>query len=112
IYETFDTKSAFLLAEKLKEKGYTHFYFNIGPQALGVSSGIFVASKYEIGQPEFTRFPKETLVGRTKAAAKGIFAFDLKSHGKSFARIHATHLQHSEECSHPTQEERSGRERQ
>lgn len=112
LYETFDTHSAFYLCEKLKQKGYAHFYFNIGPKAVGVSSGIFVASKYAIDKPEFTPFPLDSLVGRTKHAAKGLFAFDLQSKGNSFARIHATHLQHSEESQFPTDEELDARRMQ
>lgn len=112
LYETFDTHSAFYLCEKLKKKGYSHFYFNIGPKAVGVSSGIFIASKFAIDMPEFTLFPLDSLVGRTKNAAKGVFAFDLQSKGKNFARLHATHLQHSEECSCSTEEEVTARRKQ
>lgn len=112
LYETFDTKSAFYLTEKLKENGYGHFYYNIGPKAVGVSSGIMIASKYEIKDPEFVLFPKDTLVGRTKNAAKGVFGFDLVSEGKSFARVFSTHLQHSEEPAFPTIEEIESRRKQ
>jgi endonuclease/exonuclease/phosphatase family metal-dependent hydrolase len=112
LYETFDSKSAFYICEKLKGRGYTQFYYNIGPRAVGVSSGIFVASKYKIKNPEFTPFPQDTLVGRTKNAAKGVFAFDIESEGESFARIFSTHLQHSEEPQFPTPEEVEGRRRQ
>ncbi len=108
LYETFDSKSAFYLAERLKENGYAHFYFNIGPKAVGVSSGIFVASKYNIQNPEFSPFPQDTLVGRTKNAAKGVFSFDLEN----FARVYSTHLQHSEEPEFPTLEEVEARRRQ
>jgi hypothetical protein len=45
LYETFDTKAAFMLYNQLKGAGYSHFYFNIGPKVMGASSGIFVASK-------------------------------------------------------------------
>lgn len=112
LYETLDSQSAFYLCEKLKERGYAHFYFNIGPKAVGVSSGIFVASKYNIKNPEFSLFPQDTLVGRTKNAAKGVFAFDLESQGNEFARIYTTHLQHSEEPEFPTEEEVEARKRQ
>ena len=99
LYETFDTASAFALHERLKNH-YAHFYFNIGPKAVGISSGIFVASKFPIENPEFTPFTEKALVGRTKNAEKGVFAFDLP-----VARIYATHMQHSEECDFPTLEE-------
>ncbi len=112
IYETFDTRSAFTICERLQKNGYAHFYFNIGPKAIGVSSGILIASKYNIQNPEFSPFSQDALVGRTKFAEKGVFAFDLQSDGKSFARIHATHLQHSEECVYPTEEEKGAREKQ
>ncbi|MES2121416.1 MAG: endonuclease/exonuclease/phosphatase family protein [Chlamydiota bacterium] len=112
LYETFDTKSAFYLSEKLKEKGYTHIYFDIGPQALGASSGIMVASKYAIENPEFTPFPDEALVGRAKYSAKGVFSFDLLSEGNAFAKVFATHLQHSEEPEFPTSEEIEARRHQ
>lgn len=109
LYETFDTHSAFALAKKLKPQGYAYFYYNIGPRVIGVNSGIFVASKYEISQPEFTPYPDETLVGRTKYATKGLFAFNLKSGEREFARIHATHLQHSEIPGNPEPDEVAGR---
>jgi len=112
IYETFDTASAFYMAERLREHGYAHFYFNVGPRAVGVSSGILVASKFDMANPEFTPFPEDTLVGRTKNATKGVFAFDLKSEGRSFVRVFSTHLQHSEEPAFPTEEEVEGRRRQ
>jgi hypothetical protein len=112
IYETFDSHSGFAICEKLKQNGYANVYFNIGPQALGTSSGILVASKYAIKNPEFTLFPKETLVGRTKLAAKGVFSFDLESKGSRFATIHCTHLQHSEEPEFPTSEEAAARRMQ
>lgn len=112
LYEVFDLKAASHISEKLKAHGYKHCYFHIGPRAIGVSSGILVASKYEIENPEFTLFPQDTLVGRTKFAAKGVFGFDLSSSGKSFARIYATHLQHSEVPEFPTAEEVKGRQKQ
>ena len=109
LYETFDTKAAFLISERLKEAGYHFGYFNIGSRALGVSSGLMVASKYKIVDPEFTPFPKDTLLGVSKFSSKGFFTFSLASEGKAFARIITTHLQHSETAQHPTPEERTAR---
>ncbi|MBS0625669.1 MAG: hypothetical protein JSS32_06430 [Verrucomicrobia bacterium] len=108
IYETFDFHSAYYLMMRLREKGYVDFYFNIGPQAVGVTSGIFVASKCKLDNVEFDRFPKDSLVGRTKAAAKGVFSFDLGD----AARIFTTHLQHSEEPQFPTPDEVKARKQQ
>lgn len=109
LFEVFDSQAAFYLTDELMEAGYVHCYHNIGPRGLGVNSGILVASKYDIRRPEFTPFPVETLVGRTKSAAKGVFAFDLYTGGEGFVRVYATHLQHSEECMYPTREEEAGR---
>lgn len=99
LYEIMDFNAAKRLFEELKDQ-YAHFYFNIGAQAIGPSSGIFVASKYPVGDPKFIRFPTEMLVGRTKHAAKGVFSFDIPC-----ARIFATHTQHSEVPACPTEEE-------
>ena len=112
LYETMDTSSAFYIAEKLQQNGYSHIYFNIGPKAVGASSGIMVASKYAIKNPQFTQFPLDSLVGRTKHAAKGVFGFDLQSKGKTFATVFATHPQHSAEPSYPTDEEIEARRKQ
>lgn len=112
LYEVFDVKTATYISERLKEHGYVHFYFNIGPKAVGISSGILVASKYDVQNPEFSAYSEDMLVGRTKNAAKGVFAFDLSSEGKNFARIFATHLQHSEEPAFPTEEEVEARRKQ
>ncbi len=112
LYETFDTQSAFYLAQKFKDAGYCDIFFNMGSKGVGVSSGILVASKYRIKNPNFTRFSKDLLVGRTKNAAKGVFSFDLSCNDKPFATIFATHLQHSEIPQIPTPDERSAREKQ
>jgi endonuclease/exonuclease/phosphatase family metal-dependent hydrolase len=106
--EVMDIKTGLHIYEAIK-KDYCHFYLNIGPRTIGISSGLFIASKFAIKHPEFTPFPKEMLVGRTKNAEKGVFAFDVQSAGKAFARIFSTHLQHSEICSSPTQEEQCAR---
>lgn len=103
LYEVFDTASGFYLYEKLREK-YAYFYFNIGPRAIGTSSGIFIASKIKITDPEFTPFPKHMLVGRTKNSEKGVFSFTIQT-SKENVKIYATHLQHSEEPQYPTDEE-------
>lgn len=105
IYEVFDINMSAYICERLKEKGYVDFYYHIGPKALGVSSGILVASKYKIDNPEFTPFPEESLVGTTKYACKGVFTFDLESCGQHFARLFTTHLQQSYLPQFPTEEE-------
>ncbi|MEK7340524.1 MAG: endonuclease/exonuclease/phosphatase family protein [Candidatus Rhabdochlamydia sp.] len=110
LYEVMDTAAGFHLYEKLQER-YAHFYFNIGPRAIGPSSGIFVASKAEIKNPEFTPFPKQILVGRTKISEKGVFSFDVYVEEKK-VKVYATHLQHSEQPQYPTEEEVEARKKE
>lgn len=111
LYELMDIDSAFTLFDKMKDN-YAHFYFNIGPQAFSVNSGLFVASKFAIENPNFTAFPKDMLVGRTKNAEKGVFSFDLVSDEEIFARVFTTHPQQSEICAEPTEEEVEARRRE
>jgi hypothetical protein len=110
--EVFDIKSAIYICMNIKQKGYIHFYFNMGPRRLGVSAGLLVASKYNIQSPEFSPFPQNSLFGISKYASKGVFAFDLESQGEHFARIFSTHLQHSEEATFPRVEEVEARQTQ
>jgi endonuclease/exonuclease/phosphatase family metal-dependent hydrolase len=105
LYETFDLESAFVIYEKLREKGYSHFYFNMGARATGVTSGIMIASKYAVKNPEFTPYPVETLIGRVKQSSKGLFTCDLQSEDQTFATVISTHLMHSAQSDTPTAEE-------
>jgi endonuclease/exonuclease/phosphatase family metal-dependent hydrolase len=95
LYEIFDIQTALRLVESLKDK-YAHFYANIGPNVIGLSSGLFVASKVPVGRPEFVAFAKEKFYGRAKHCNKGFFSFDVHKDDQSLMRIFSTHLQHSE----------------
>ena len=94
LYEVLDFHSALSLYSRLKDS-YIHFYFNIGPRAVGVSSGIFVASRFSIENPEFHLFSKEKLAGRSTFANKGCFGFDVCDTSKRVS-ILASHFSHSE----------------
>lgn len=110
LYEVMDLTAGFYLYEKLQEK-YAHFYFNVGPRAIGPSSGIFIASKFKITSPTFIPFAKQMLVGRTKMAEKGVFFFNIQTQDKN-VKIYTTHLQHSEEPQYPTHEEVQARKKE
>ena len=112
LYETFDTSAAFHIVKRLKKEGYNHIFWNIGPKTFGVSSGILVASRFKIINPEFTPFPLDTLVGRTKGTTKGVFSFDVEYKKDTYAKIFSTHLQHSELPKFPTIDETIARESQ
>jgi endonuclease/exonuclease/phosphatase family metal-dependent hydrolase len=99
--EIFDIQTAWRLIAGLKE-AYTHFYFNMGPKAVGLSSGLFVASKVKVADCLFIQFPQETFDGRAKHCGKGFFSFDIQQEERSFVRIFSTHFQHSEIPEYPT----------
>jgi endonuclease/exonuclease/phosphatase family metal-dependent hydrolase len=103
LYEVLDTAAGFYLYEKLQEK-YVHFYFNIGPRAIGPSSGIFIASKVSLKNPKFIPFPKSMLIGRTQNSEKGVFFFTIQAK-RGEVEMYTTHLQHSEEPQYPTKQE-------
>ncbi len=111
LYEVMDIRTALYICNQLKHQ-YAHFYLNIGPRAVGVSSGLMVASKYAIDNPEFTPFPLHALVGRTRHMTRGVFGFDLKNQTKHFARIFTTHLQNSRASASPTETEQTARHKQ
>ena len=111
LFEIFDIQTAWELYEELKTD-YSHFYFNMGTHAIGLSSGLFIASKMEVADPEFVPFPKECFDGRGKHFKKGFFTFDLLGDNGSAARIYATHLQHSEQPENPSPSERRAREQE
>jgi len=112
LYELFDLAAAGHLYRRLSGV-YKYFYFGIGARGTGISSGLMVVSKFPIQNPIFTPFPKETLVGRTKKAEKGVFEYDIVASGRPpIAHIFTTHLQHSEEPAFPTEEEVAGRRAQ
>lgn len=95
LQEIFDFKASSALYEKLKSK-YRYFYINIGPRnfglspkSLGLSSGLFVASRYEIQKPKFIPFGKNSPSERTY----GFFAGNLLHQGQVIGRFVTTHLQ-------------------
>ena len=105
-FEVFDIKAAVKMYQELKDR-FANFYYNIGPTALGVSSGIFVAIDQDVQDAYFIPFPKDMLVGRTKHAEKGFFVLETE-----YFITYITHLQHSEEPERPTPEEKEARKKE
>lgn len=115
LYEVQDICDADYISSKLPE--YPFIIPVAGPRAIGPSSMMFVASKYQIAKKSisFVPFVKGVEVtGRAQYSEKGFLSFDIVSHGSKdpFATIISTHLQHSEIPTMPNDEERDSRKKQ
>jgi len=104
LQEIFDIQTANILTDKLGND-YCYFYVNIGPKLIGLSSGLFVASKFNIDGADFYPFGNAALNGRAKFSNKGFFYFSIASNNNKKIGIYATHLQHSEIPAEPTKKE-------
>ncbi len=93
LQEVFDAELADELYDRLKET-YSYFYSKIGVKnvgltmdSIGISSGLFVASKYPLREPSFTPF-----TNNIPSRNYGFFECKVVSKGKPVARIVTTHL--------------------
>ncbi len=82
------------LYHALKDQ-YSYFYGSIGPRflgfdlsALGLPSGLFVASKYPIEKPEFSLYKNVAF-----PMNYGVFDFIVTDGKKSLAHVYTTHMQ-------------------
>ena len=94
LQEVFSEDAFYGLYDELKND-YKYFYGLIGPRFLGLSfqsvgmpSGLFVASKYPIQDPQFTLFED-----RGFPVNQGFFDFILKKNPGVAAHIYVTHMQ-------------------
>jgi hypothetical protein len=115
LYEIPDICDAGYISSELSE--YPFIIPVAGVRAIGPSSMMYVASKYEIVRDsiEFVPFVKGTeLTGRAKHSEKGLLSFDIKSRGMKapFATVISTHLQHSEIPAKPEDGDRKARSAQ
>jgi endonuclease/exonuclease/phosphatase family metal-dependent hydrolase len=106
--EVFDNLTATAFSEKLASFGYAHFFSHMDKHKnlCGLPSGLFVASKFDVINPQFTPFKTHNQI------EKGVFAFDLMSEGSRFAHICTAHLSDSDVPSSPREEEVSLRQQQ
>jgi len=95
LQEVHDEESAYALFRKIKHI-YPYFYINIGadvavvnPNHIALNSGLFVASKYLINNPQFERFQVE---GMQEGIHKGFFSGTLIVDNKPFCYLLSTHL--------------------
>lgn len=94
LQEYFDEEASVQLYERLKDE-YAYFYINIGPRNFGmnmdtqgISSGLFVASKYRIEDPRFTQY-----AATPSNRNYGLFDFKITSQDQVLGHIGNTHLQ-------------------
>lgn len=112
LYEVPDICDASYLTSQLSE--YPFVIPVAGVRAIGPSSMIYVASKYEIEKEsiEFVPFVKGSeLTGRAQFSEKGFLSFDIKNREEKtpFATVISTHLQHSEIPANPEEGDRISR---
>ncbi len=98
LQEVFSEDAFHALYDELKGE-YSYFYGLIGPRFLGLSfqsvgmpSGLFVASKYPIENPEFTLFEE-----RGFPMNQGFFDFVVKKNANVSGHIYVTHMQSLDE---------------
>lgn len=89
LYEVHEVNSAYALCHKLKND-YAYFYLDIGPSFLEMNSGLFVASKYKVVDPQFKPFH---YLGMQNQINKGYFSFKIVDEDQIVAQIYTTHLQ-------------------
>ena len=108
--EVFDAAVALEMAEVLS-KTYAHVLIAVGQRAVGVPSGMLVASQGPLENVSFEAYPKEWLDSRTKNAEKGILSFTVPLRSKKLTVL-TSHLQHSEQPQFPTEAEKQCRRQQ
>jgi endonuclease/exonuclease/phosphatase family metal-dependent hydrolase len=108
--EVFDAAAALEMA-KILSQTYAHVLTCVGPRAIGVPSGVLIASRGPLTDVGFEAYPKSWLDARTKNAEKGILRFSLPLPAKTLTVL-TSHLQHSEKPEFPTPAERQCRARQ
>ncbi|MBS3904739.1 MAG: endonuclease/exonuclease/phosphatase family protein [Simkania sp.] len=94
LQEVHEEEASLALYEALKNE-YTYFYGAMGPRVLGFSlntlgrpSGLFVASKYPIENPQFTRFAETGF-----PMNYGFFDFTITDGTTALGHIYTTHMQ-------------------
>ena len=89
--EVHDLLAMKALKKKLKERGYNFFIEDIPSHPICVNSGLFVASKVEISNPDFIKFTFKERSGVHKGALQGCITFDAHLNEK-IVKIATTHL--------------------
>ncbi len=88
--EAFHQNATQTLCEEIK-KQYPYTIHNVAPHALGLSSGMLIASKYPIEEVSFRRF--NDLIGPETLSTRGLLSVRVQLGKHFFANIYNTHLQ-------------------
>ncbi|MBS0615846.1 MAG: endonuclease/exonuclease/phosphatase family protein [Verrucomicrobia bacterium] len=88
LQEVLDAELDIQLRDKFKEK-YKHIYYLIGGSSYRLSSGLFIASKFPIGNFTFTPFSTQG-TGQFKMHYKGFVSGVFQGNGKELSFV-ATH---------------------
>jgi endonuclease/exonuclease/phosphatase family metal-dependent hydrolase len=95
--EFHDLKSQDIFVKEMQKHGYNYFILDRAPHPVLNNSGLFVASKRELGQISFIPFPIEDRNGLAKGTQQGAIAFSVLDHQKqSLLRIFNTHLNYGD----------------
>lgn len=89
--EVHDLLTMKALKKKLRERGYNFFIEDIPSHPIFVNSGLFVASKVKISNPDFIKFTYNERSGVHKGALQGCITFDAHLNEKT-VKIATTHL--------------------
>lgn len=87
--EAFHEDGVRLLCGIIREK-YPHIIHNICPNAMGLNSGLMIASKYPIKEASFRIF--NNIVGVEKLSSRGLLRFRIDKGGVNID-VYTTHLQ-------------------
>jgi endonuclease/exonuclease/phosphatase family metal-dependent hydrolase len=88
VHDLFAMKA---LKKKLKERGFEFFIEDIPSHPIFVNSGLFVASKVKISNPNFIKYTYHERSGVHKGALQGCITFDTHVDEK-IVKIATTHL--------------------
>lgn len=108
LQEVWSQEVALSLIEELRKKGYKQFFFNIGIRPHAPGSGLFVASRTKISNPEFTPFED----GRVFDMKRGFFKGEVERNSGESITFVTTHLEPSKDDFNPTQADKNERKAQ
>jgi exonuclease III len=90
VQEMFDYKAAFQFMESIKEK-YPYMVYHAGPSYIKLGSGLFIASKFPIENPQYWEHAEK--IGTERLSSKGTIAATVRLNDNQRIPIFNTHLE-------------------